>query len=164
MTDTEARRRGERSRLDTGVVHAVNDAVFPFGKWKNDLLVYACTCYIGHTFFGEKIYWMTHNSNIFLLIASICVSSTILIMFFDYSLTQTMFRASVLLVFALSYNPWLHKHFTEYKEAVKVEKHHWKHDKDLQRIQKIRYAKIEMPHASDGTVFSKSWKIVSCPW
>ena len=84
---------------------------------------------------------MTHNSNIFLLIASICVSSTILIMFFDYSLTQAMFRASVLfvLVFALSYNPWLQKHFTEYKEAVKVEKHHWKHDKDLQRIQKIRY-------------------------
>ena len=75
------------------------------------------------------------NSNIFLLIASICVSSTIFIMY--YSLTQAMFRASVLLVFALS--PWLQKHFTEYKEAVKVEKHHWKHDKDLQRIQKIRY-------------------------
>ena len=76
------------------------------------------------------------NSNIFLLIASICVSSTIFIMY--YSLTQ--FRASVLLVFALS--PWLQKHFTEYKEAVKVEKHHWKHDKHLQRIQKIRYGLV----------------------
>ena len=50
-----------------------------------------------------------------------------------------MFRASVLfvVVFAVYNNPWLQKHYTE--NAVKVEKYHWKNDKDLQIIQKIRY-------------------------
>ena len=70
------------------------------------------------------------------LFLSICVSS---ILFLDYSLTQAIFRASVLFLIVFVVYPWLQKHFTEYKEAVKVEKYHWKHDKDLQRIQKILY-------------------------
>ena len=81
------------------------------------------------------------NWRVLLLCLSICVSSVVLFAFFDYSLTQAIFRASVLfiIVFAVSNNSWLQKHFTEYKKAVKVEKYHWKHDKDLQRIQKILY-------------------------
>lgn len=51
-----------------------------------------------------------------------------------------MFRASLLflVVFALYKNPWVRKHSTEYNAALKVEKYHWKNDKDLQLLQKIR--------------------------
>lgn len=85
--------------------------------------------------------WITKHSSMFLLTAGICLSSFILFTFFNYSLVQVMFRATVLfvVVFAVYNNPWLQKHYTEYKNAVKVEKNHWKNDKDLQFIQKIRY-------------------------
>lgn len=91
------------------------------------------------TFFS--INWLKKNLYTVLPITSICMSSVILFAFFDYSLIQILLRAGLLflVLYTVYNNPWLKKQYTDYNYAVHIEKHHWKHDRDLQVIQKARY-------------------------
>lgn len=79
-----------------------------------------------------------------LLTCSLVFSTGVLYFWFEMPLETVLFRGFFLIsLLALMYNyrqiPWLAQIVDDYLEAKKVEKYHWKHDKDLVQMKKVRY-------------------------